>query len=211
MVTEIDPYRELLQISATERLPDHYALLGLRQFESNAAKIAEAADRRMTSLQEIADGDHLDAAQRLLNEVAVARRCLQSVPEKIAYDEMLRTRQQRVATAVRRARSKRRQVLVGGIAILVVAALLAQMVLRQHSTQSTGNLIVDWPLDQRDGAAIFIDGVSTPITATQPIQLHISRGNHRVVFHRDGYRDIEQTHEFTNIKVKMKLNWKRKP
>ena len=95
MNSEFDPYSELLSIESADRPPDHYLLLGLPRFESDRQKIDDAAGERMALLQEFAHSEHLDASQKLLNEVSAARRCLLDETKKIAYDEELRTRRKR--------------------------------------------------------------------------------------------------------------------
>ena len=65
-MADFNPYRDLLHISFSGDKPDHYALLGVKQFESDPSKIDEAADSRMETLQEMSVSQHMDASQQLL-------------------------------------------------------------------------------------------------------------------------------------------------
>ncbi len=211
MATEFDPYKELLDIQPTDGPPDHYALLGLEQFESDRTKIDDAAGERMSLLQEFANSEHLDASQKLLNEVSAARRCLLNETKKIAYDEDLRSRQRRAATSSPGKRNRNQKgphkFVPLGIAIAVVGGVCLLFVLLRGGPTPSGNLILDWPLSERQGAAVLLDGKELTITDDQPIYLQIPNGRHRVVFRRSGYRDIPKTQVFSDVKVKMKLSW----
>ncbi|HEY1066081.1 MAG TPA: hypothetical protein VGE52_08220, partial [Pirellulales bacterium] len=92
MTAAFDPYHQWLGIPAAEQPPHHYRLLGLTLYESNQSVIDQAADRQMTFVQMHKTGPHSDASQRLLNELAVARRVLLNADKKAAYDAELRTR-----------------------------------------------------------------------------------------------------------------------
>ena len=87
-----DPYYRWLGIPPKEQPPNHYRLLGLELFEADPALINSFALRHASFLRNITDGPHLAAAQRLLNELAAARRCLLDPQRKAAYDDDLRTR-----------------------------------------------------------------------------------------------------------------------
>jgi hypothetical protein len=69
--------------------------LGVELFESDPQLIDSFALRHASFLREITDGPHLRDAQRLLNELAAARRCLLNPQQKSAYDAEL---QERLAT-----------------------------------------------------------------------------------------------------------------
>ena len=87
-----DPYYRWLGIPPKEQPPNHYRLLGLELFEADPALIDSFALRHASFLRDITDGPHLAAAQRLLNELAAARRCLLDPQRKAAYDGDLRAR-----------------------------------------------------------------------------------------------------------------------
>ena len=85
-----DPYYKWLAIPPRDQPPNHYRLLAIDLFESDADVIEAAADQRMSYLQQVAAGEHVEASQQLLNELSAARRCL-VVPDKRAeYDIQLR-------------------------------------------------------------------------------------------------------------------------
>ena len=81
-----DPYHKWLGIPPKDQPPNHYRLLGLELFESDADAIDAAADQRAYFVRQCASGRHVAASQRLLNEIAAARLCLLSVGAKAAYD-----------------------------------------------------------------------------------------------------------------------------
>ena len=87
-----DPYYRWLGIPPKEQPPNHYRLLGLELFEADPALIDSFALRHTSFLRDITDGPHLADAQRLLNELAAARRCLLDPQRKAAYDDDLRAR-----------------------------------------------------------------------------------------------------------------------
>lgn len=87
---EFDPLYVWLGIPPEEQPPDHYRLLGVRQFESNPEVIDSAADRQMAHLRKFQEGDRGELAKQLLNEVAAARVCLLDAKKKSKYDEQLK-------------------------------------------------------------------------------------------------------------------------
>ena len=92
MPEKFDPYYRWLGIPPKEQPPNHYRLLGLDLFEADPALIDSLALRHTSFLRDITDGPHVADAQRLLNELAAARRCLLDPQRKAAYDEDLRAR-----------------------------------------------------------------------------------------------------------------------
>lgn len=86
----IDAYHEWLGIPPEEQPPNHYRLLGLRLFEDNKEVISNAAARQMKYLRTLAVSEHVDLAQKLLNEVAEAKVCLWDAAKKASYDARLR-------------------------------------------------------------------------------------------------------------------------
>ncbi|TWT93196.1 hypothetical protein [Stieleria varia] len=83
-------YQQWLQIPADRLPPNHYALLGLDDFESDTTKIDEAAKQRAAYLHSIAAGPQRKAVQELLGMVASARRVLTDPESKTHYDDQLR-------------------------------------------------------------------------------------------------------------------------
>lgn len=215
MSDDFDPYKELLGIESAEQPPNHYALLGLEPFESDRTTIDDAAGERMSLLQEFANSEYLDASQLLLNEVSAARRCLLNETKKIAYDEDLRARQKRAATRGAgggKGGKGRKQppMLPVGIAAAIAGVLLLFFFVFRGGPPPSGNLVVDWPLDEREGASAEVDGKPLEITDTNPLYFDIPDGRRRLLFRRDGFEDIPKTHQFSKIRVKMNLRWKAK-
>ncbi len=90
MTTSFDPYHRWLSIPPKHQPPDHYRLLGIERFESDAEVIRDAADRQMVHVRSYQLGEYSALSQKVLNEIATARVCLLSPEKKAAYDERLR-------------------------------------------------------------------------------------------------------------------------
>ncbi len=71
-----DPYHVWLGIPPAEQPPSHYRLLAIAPLEDSPDVIENAADRQMAHVRRAATGKHADASQKILNEIAAARRCL---------------------------------------------------------------------------------------------------------------------------------------
>lgn len=83
-------YHKWLGIRPEEQPANHYRLLGINVFESDADVIASAADQRMGHVRLYQAGEHAAFSQRILNELAMARVCLLNPEKKLAYDQALR-------------------------------------------------------------------------------------------------------------------------
>ena len=90
MATNIDPYKTWLGIPAGVRPPNHYQLLGLELFESEPPVIAEAAEETVEKIRALAVGPQAELGQRLIAEIAAARKVLLSAVTRRAYDAELR-------------------------------------------------------------------------------------------------------------------------
>lgn len=90
MSDPFDPYYFWLGIPPKDQPPNHYRLLGLDLFESNATAIDNAAERQMIHLRQISTGPRGKIAQELLNQVARARITLLDPAKKAEYDGQLR-------------------------------------------------------------------------------------------------------------------------
>jgi hypothetical protein len=90
MEEPFDPYLRWLAIRDPKRPPNHYRMLGIDLFESDAEVIKNAADRQMTHVRSFQSGKHSADSQRILNELAAAKICLLSPEKKAAYDAVLR-------------------------------------------------------------------------------------------------------------------------
>lgn len=92
MSKAFDPYHSWLGIPSSEQPPDHYRLLGVPRFEKEADVIEHAADRQMSYLRTFRAVKYVNAAQRLLNEVATAKVTLLNPAKRAAYDAELAKR-----------------------------------------------------------------------------------------------------------------------
>ncbi|MBC7856873.1 MAG: hypothetical protein IAF94_25865, partial [Pirellulaceae bacterium] len=107
MADEIfDPHYTWLGIRPEEQPPDHYRLIGLRQFEENADVIANAADRQMQFLRSMQVGKRSAQSQILLNEISTARGSLLDPERKAAYDIELKAKESAKAQAAKAAAAK---------------------------------------------------------------------------------------------------------
>lgn len=86
---DFDPYHKWLGISPQHQPPNHYRLLSLDLYESDADVIEASVDRIVAYLQDVAAGPQANESQKLLNEVATARICLLDESHKSAYDKKL--------------------------------------------------------------------------------------------------------------------------
>jgi hypothetical protein len=86
-----NPYREWLGLDSHIEAPNYYELLGLPQFEGDAARLLAAADRALVRVRGFRPGAQAAAWARLLDELAAAKRCLCDPQLKTAYDQSLRS------------------------------------------------------------------------------------------------------------------------
>jgi hypothetical protein len=86
-----NPYREWLGLDSHIETPNYYELLGLPQFEADAARLLAAADRALVRVRGFRPGAQAAAWARLLDELAAAKRCLCDPQLKTAYDQSLRS------------------------------------------------------------------------------------------------------------------------
>ena len=89
-MADFDPYYQWLAIPPKDQPPNHYRLLGVELFESNADVISNAADQRMTHVRSFQTGKYSALSQKLLNEIAAAKICLLNPAKKDPYDRQLR-------------------------------------------------------------------------------------------------------------------------
>ncbi len=106
MADSFDPYHIWLGIPPEDQPPDHYRLLGVKQFESNPDVLESAADQRMAHVRSFQTGKRAAESQKLLNELSAARACLLSPDKRQAYDQTLRAK---LAPAPRRQPRRRRR------------------------------------------------------------------------------------------------------
>lgn len=107
--------------------------------------------------------------------------------------------------------------MVGGSSIAAILALVIVLLVRGKSERkelikaNQAKLIIDWPLDERDGAYLEIDDEEKKIDDTRELEFRLKAGEkHRIRIEREGFRTISQTVPFEKGQIKrLKLNWKR--
>ncbi len=88
MASEFNPYLKWLGIPPHEQPPNHYRLLGIELFESDAEEIALAANRRVLQIQSMKTGNPA-LVKRIIDEIADAADCLLDPEKKDGYDVAL--------------------------------------------------------------------------------------------------------------------------
>ncbi len=270
--TEFDPYHKWLGIPKSEQPPNHYRLLGIALFESDVEVIDAAANQRMSYLQEVAVGPHMDLSQKLLNEISAARRCLLDPKKKAEYDARLREelgRRESASGAVQRLdtgeataaplaaepvrqvvrprrrprksagkesaqagteeavaetesvedaeRRRRKMMITAGVSAVSVLIAIAIYVFSRGGAGATAGsgqavLVVDWPMEQRKNGRVEIDGRSVELPESNPVEIPLSPGRHKIVFERLGYNDIKFQDKFLpGERVPVRLNWRPLP
>lgn len=86
---KLDAYYLCLGIHPSEQPPNYYRLAGLPLFETQPNAIQVACDRQLAHLATLQNGPYAEFAQRLFNELAIARMCLLRPDLKAAYDAHL--------------------------------------------------------------------------------------------------------------------------
>jgi hypothetical protein len=89
MAGEFDPYHRWLGIPSKDQPANHYRLLGIQQFESDPEVIRDAAEQRIAHVRTYQLGQFLALSQAILNELATAKACLLDPKAKAAYDGQL--------------------------------------------------------------------------------------------------------------------------
>lgn len=89
-MSEFDPYYQWLAIPPEEQPPNHYRLLGVPLFTQDKQLLEVAYDQRMTYVRQRAVGKYIDHSQKLLDELARARRTLLDPKARAAYEQSLR-------------------------------------------------------------------------------------------------------------------------
>jgi hypothetical protein len=85
-----NPYFEWFGIAGAESRPNHYALLGLKPFESDPSAITAACQQRISVLKKASAGAHEALRRQVFEELATAKRTLCDPALKQRYDERLR-------------------------------------------------------------------------------------------------------------------------
>ncbi|REJ98798.1 MAG: hypothetical protein DWQ35_00275 [Planctomycetota bacterium] len=90
MSGDFDPYHKWLGIPPEDQPPDHYRLLGVTRFETDAEVIENAAAGRLAAIERHLEGDYAAEAAELTERVNAARFCLTRPKRKKGYDAALR-------------------------------------------------------------------------------------------------------------------------
>src|ERR1700749_4069339 len=84
-----DPYHKWLGIPRDQRPVTHYQLLSVSPKETDAEVIEDAAIRQSTHVRTYQLGPHAEVCQRVLGEIAQARRTLLDPQKRKEYDAAL--------------------------------------------------------------------------------------------------------------------------
>lgn len=87
---KFDPYHKWLGIPPHEQPPNHYRLLRIAPFESDAEVLENAYYREMADLKAEEHGQHGDLVESVSRELIAAYNCLHDAENKEAYDAELR-------------------------------------------------------------------------------------------------------------------------
>jgi hypothetical protein len=85
-MSQLDVYRDWLQITDADRPLNHYQLLRLTKFEDDVAKIRKNYRTMNAHVRKYASGAYAKQSQELLNELAKAMLCLTDARRKREYD-----------------------------------------------------------------------------------------------------------------------------
>ncbi len=89
MSTQLDVYRDWLEISETARPLNHYQLLKLKLFEDDANAVRGSYRKLNAHVRKYAAGEYGPQSQALLNELCQAMLCLTDSVRKTEYDASL--------------------------------------------------------------------------------------------------------------------------
>ncbi|MBM4091854.1 MAG: hypothetical protein FJ276_20860 [Planctomycetes bacterium] len=223
---QFDPYHQWLGIPPEEQPPHHYRLLGIKVLEDNVDVIEHAADRQMTHVRTFQTGPRAALSQKLLNELAAAKRCLLTPERKAAYDEQLRAAiaaasedgealgfvvaggRPHVGAGGGRPRRRRRRrpslgvVIVCLVGVGVVAAGVWYVAGHLPASSST-RLVLAWPREDREGARLEIDGRAVDL-ATEPVasgaaelEFELGPGDHTLRITKDGFQPLTKSFSLT--------------
>ena len=89
MSDSFDPYLAWLNIPSGPRPPDHYALLGIKQFEDSSDVILQAAEAQLAKIRTVRPGENVRDWGQLLDELDGVKGCLLDPQRKSVYDQEL--------------------------------------------------------------------------------------------------------------------------
>jgi hypothetical protein len=234
MADVFDPYHKWLGIPSSEQPANHYRLLGVAIFEQDADVIDSAANQRMSYLQDMATGPHVEDSQRILNEISSARLCLLNVQRKSQYDSLLKSQIDKAtaanspaetAPAAETPTANSPIMLVSAISIGVITLTVALFLVWSRSDdtpkdEDMGTLFVVWKVDEREGAHVMIGSKvvidsktkKLPPEATVSFKVKPSAKRIQFTFERKGHREIEFYHKFIpgeEVKIE-ELRWRKR-
>jgi hypothetical protein len=195
-------------------------LLGITEFESDPDVIDSAANQRMAYLHDLSAGEHIADSQRLLNEVAAARHLLLDNEKRAAYD-----RQLKAALAPPTPAAKPLAIplwvwigagvitasIITGIVYLIVGGKTSDSN-ETAGKKATGTLVLRWPLNEREGAILEIDGEEKTLKETESLDFELEAGSHTLQLHRDGFGTIRDSIKIDRAKRHiLRLNWLNTP
>ncbi|MCA8991445.1 MAG: hypothetical protein KDA88_05680 [Planctomycetaceae bacterium] len=194
-----DAYHKWLGIPPHQQPPHHYRLLGVDPFETDVDVIEAAANQRLAYLQDLATGDQVAESQKLLNEISQARRTLLNPEKKFLYDMELRkqldaaTPKPATAEKPKNDLQRRQFLVIGGILValvLIVGLFFMSKGGNGKSGSETATIEIDWPLDQREGAQVIVQGKPMTLPGDPIARLTVPVGRYALTLRRKGYRDI---------------------
>ncbi|MEZ5942835.1 MAG: hypothetical protein R3C18_15690 [Planctomycetaceae bacterium] len=194
-----DAYHKWLGIPPQQQPPHHYRLLGVDPFEADVDVIEAAANQRLAYLQDLATGEHVAESQKLLNEISQARRTLLNPDKKFLYDMELRKQLEaaapKPATSERPKEDKQRRhlLVIGGVMaalVLVVGLFFMSQGGNGNSGGEMATVELDWPLDQREGAQVIVQGKPMALPGEPIARLTVPVGRYAMTLQRSGYEDI---------------------
>jgi len=101
---------------------------------------------------------------------------------------------------------RRRNLLAGiglGIAVSIPVVITLAFLLRPAT------LALDWPLAERTGSRLDVDGQRVAVPEENPAVISIGPGEHRIVIRRRGYEQIEWNLSFSRgDQIEQRVEWK---
>lgn len=110
-------------------------------------------------------------------------------PRVVNDNQAVAPQTSRPAPVQSRGKGNDRRNLILGIAVGVGLALPVVGVMYWAVRPAT--LVLNWPVKERRGSQLLIDGEPEPVPSGNPVEVSISPGKHRVVLRRRGYDPIE--------------------
>jgi hypothetical protein len=101
---------------------------------------------------------------------------------------------------------RRRNLLVGvglGVAVSIPVIIALAFLLRPAT------LALDWPLAERTGSRLDVDGQRVAVPEENPAVISIGPGEHRIVIRRRGYEQLEWNLSLSRgDRIERRVEWK---